>query len=137
MTDQVLPKKLTVDESTNTDVISIPSSSVNVDQLTQTLQTNRVKEEVRNLTATKAYESKITEFDKKGLSLSSPSHLNDEMSQRHTVPFAKTNSAKRKASSQELATLSEYNHPFTGHQKRRLNLKMRNFLKPGITPVIL
>lgn len=75
MTDQVLPKKLTVDESTNTDVISIPSSSVNVDQLTQTLQTNRVKEEVRNLTATKAYESKITEFDKKGLSLSSPSHL--------------------------------------------------------------
>ena len=98
MTDQVLPKKLTVDESTNTDVISIPSSSVNVDQLTQTLQTNRAKEEVRNLTATKAYESKITEFDKKGLSLSSPSHLNDEMSQRHTVPFAKTNSAKRKAS---------------------------------------
>ena len=62
MTDQVLPKKLTVDESTNTDVISIPSSSVNVDQLTQTLQTNRAKEEVRNLTATKAYESKITEL---------------------------------------------------------------------------
>lgn len=102
MTDQVLPKKLTVDESTNTDVISIPSSSVNVDQLTQTLQTNRVKEEVRNLTATKAYESKITEFDKKGLSLSSPSHLNDEMSQRHTVPFASHQKKTSKSKNEKL-----------------------------------
>lgn len=40
MTDQVLPKKSTVDEATSTDANSIPSSSINVDQSTQTLQTN-------------------------------------------------------------------------------------------------
>lgn len=118
MTDQVLPKKPTVDESTGTDANSIAPSSVNVDQSTQTLQINGAKEEVRNIIATKAPETTTAELDKKVPSLSSPSQLDDEKSKWRAVPFAKINSAKRKASSQELATLSKYNHPFTGHQQK-------------------
>lgn len=118
MTDQVLPKKPTVDEATSTDASLIPSSSVNVDQSTQTSQINVAKEEVRNLTATKAPEATTAELDKKVPSLSSPSQHDDDKSQRRAVPFAKTKSAKRKASAQELATLSKYNHPFTGHQQK-------------------
>lgn len=118
MTDQVLPKKPTVDESTGTDANSIAPSSVNVDQSTQTSQINWAKEEVRSLAATKAPETSTAELDKKVPSLSSPSQLDDEKSHRRAVPFAKTKSAKRKASSQELATLSKYNHPFTGHQQK-------------------